>query len=324
MSEIYIGVDFGATKLNAVAITPTGEVRAKLREPTEATKGLEVVIKNIVSLIEKVISSGTKRRDEIRGIGIGAPGPLNPETGIIIKAPNLPGWRNVTLRDLIREKINLPVFLENDANAAAFGEYWLGAGKNAKVLLCLTLGTGVGGGVIINGKIFSGANFIGAELGHTIIKYDGLRCSCGNFGCLEAYVSATAIVQRTSTAIESGEKTLLTKMVNNRLEDLTAKLVHEAAKKGDRLAKDIMTETGKLLGIGITTLANIFNPDVVIIGGGVSRAGKFLLEPARQEVCKRAMPGIADSLYIVRAKLGEDSGAIGAAGIALFKDRKRL
>lgn len=321
MKKVAIGVDVGGTKINAVAIDETGKILAKVVAPTNASKGKTVAIRNILSVIKQIITLAQNKNLHPTGIGIGAPGPLNPETGIIIKAPNLPGWKNVPLRNIISAHTNLPVVLENDANAAALGEYYFGAGKNAKVMLLLTLGTGVGGGIIIDGKIFSGANFIGAELGHTIIKYDGLKCPCGNYGCLEAYVSAPAIVRRAQTA--QGKKTALIKMTNKRLTGLTAKMIYEAAKKGDRFSQNIMRETGQLLGIGITTLANIFNPELVIIGGGVSQAGNMILSTARQEVRRRAMPGIARTLSILHAKLGEEAGAIGAACLILFNASKQ-
>ncbi|MCX7765218.1 MAG: ROK family glucokinase [Candidatus Sumerlaeia bacterium] len=321
MKKVAIGIDVGGTKINAVAIDETGKILAKATSPTEASKGRAVAIRNILSTVKQIISLSQSKGLQPSGIGIGAPGPLNPETGIIIKAPNLPGWKNVPLRDIISANTDLPVVLENDANAAALGEYSFGAGKNSKVMLLLTLGTGVGGGIIIDGKIFSGANFIGAELGHTIIKFDGLKCPCGNYGCLEAYVSASAIVRRARMA--RGKKNALIKMTNNQLRGLTAKMIYEAAKSGDRFSYNIMLETGKLLGIGITSLANIFNPELIIIGGGVSQAGNMILLPARQEVRRRAMPGIAKSLSIIRAKLGEEAGAIGAACLILFNASKQ-
>lgn len=320
MKTIAIGVDLGGTNLRAALVNTEGEIITRATCPTDAQKGPEWVIKNIIELVNTLLGERTNETEKIEGIGIGAPGPLNPVTGIVIKAPNLPGWENVHLRDKVAEAVQIPVRIENDANVAAYGEYWKGAGQNSKVMICLTLGTGVGGGVIIDGKIFRGSRFLGAELGHTTIKYDGLRCSCGSIGCLEAYVSATGIVARTKMAISSGTKTILTDMINNDMSKLTAELVYRAAISKDTLAQNIMEETGWLLGIGISSLANIFNPDVVVIGGGVSKAGDMILAPAREVVRKRAMPGIAEQVQILPAVLGEDAGCIGAAGIILRKE----
>lgn len=320
MKTIAIGVDLGGTNLRAALVNTEGEIITRATCPTDAQKGPEWVIKNIIELVNTLLGERTNETEKIEGIGIGAPGPLNPVTGIVIKAPNLPGWENVHLRDKVAEAVQIPVRIENDANVAAYGEYWKGAGQNSKVMICLTLGTGVGGGVIIDGKIFRGSRFLGAELGHTTIKYDGLRCSCGSIGCLEAYVSATGIVARTKMAISSGTKTILTDMINNDMSKLTAELVYRAAICKDTLAQNIMEETGWLLGIGISSLANIFNPDVVVIGGGVSKAGDMILAPAREVVRKRAMLGIAEQVQILPAVLGEDAGCIGAAGIILRKE----
>ncbi|MCD6384568.1 ROK family protein [Candidatus Sumerlaeota bacterium] len=321
---IAIGVDLGGTNLRAVAINADGQIIERITYPTQAQEGPNVVIKNIVASVRTLLAKIALEDIKIIGVGIGAPGPLNSETGVVIKAPNLPGWENIHLRDIVAKELQLPVRIENDANVAAFAEYWKGAGQNSKVMICLTLGTGVGGGIIIDGNIFRGSHFIGAELGHITIKYDGLRCSCGNKGCLEAYVSATGIVARTIMAIRSGATTILTDMVDNDLNTLTSELVYQAAVNNDSLAQSIMHETGTLLGIGITSLANIFNPDFVIIGGGVSKAGDMILTPARQEVQKRAMPGIAEHLKILPAMLGEDAGAIGAAGIILYNETAKI
>jgi glucokinase len=209
------------------------------------------------------------------------------------------------------------VALENDANIAAYGEYWMGAGKGAGLLICLTLGTGVGGGFIIDGKVFSGLRHYGAEPGHMIIKHGGLLCGCGMRGCLEAYVSATGIVNRTLAALKDDATSILHKIADKDDSTLESKDVYEAAVEGDTLARAIMEETGTLLGVGIINLAHLFNPDLVLVGGAVSRAGDMLLDPARREVEEYALRGIKDATTIKLAALGNDAGGIGAAGLIL-------
>ncbi len=315
--KVAIGLDLGGTNIKAIVMTRSGELISSRTKQTRQGEGPDDIIADMVAILRELINKVEENGGTIHGIGISAPGPLNPETGIVLTTPNLPGWHNVPLRDRVAREVALPVRIENDANAAAYGEFWKGAGKGSKVLICLTLGTGVGGGIVIDGKIFSGAQFIGAELGHMTIKYDGLKCPCGSKGCLEAYISATGIVKRIRSRIDAGETSILSDTVQHLPEKLTAEAVFEAAQQNDSLAREIMEKTGVLLGIGITNLGNIFNPDVVVIGGGVSKAGEMLLEPARREVRRRAMPGIADTMRIVPAALGDDAGAIGLAALAL-------
>ena len=315
MKSIAIGVDLGGTNLKALCVEQDGAILARTECPTNAEKGPDAVLQTIIRTVNQLIRDCDSASARIIGVGIGAPGPLNPETGVVLKAPNLPGWKNIQLRERVADALKMPIKIENDANLAALGEYWKGAGANASVLVCLTLGTGVGGGVIINGRIFSGSSFIGAELGHMSIKYDGLPCGCGGYGCLEAYISATSIIKRTTLALERGARSSLATIHNYDVSRLTAHDVYKAAVDGDDLARHIMEETGMLLGIGLANVGNIFNPDVVVIGGGVAGAFDILIEPARRELQKRAMPGIMDTMTIVPAQLGSDAGSIGAAGL---------
>jgi glucokinase len=326
--DLLIGVDFGGTNIVTAVVDTHGAIVAKTKIAAEIPRGVAQVVANITQSMRDATARADVALDNVIAIGLGSPGPLNSREGIVINPPNLNGWNNVPLRRMIEDEFRLPVVLDNDANAAAFGEFWAGAGKDVNTLVCFTLGTGVGGGIIIDGKLLRGPDDTGGELGHCTIDYDGYPCKCGNRGCLETYVSATAIVRRMRDAIECGEKTIIFELVDGHLDRLTSKLVHTALLKGDALAARIMHETGVFLGIGIANAVNALNPDMIVICGGVIEAGEHLFAPAREEVKKRAFEGPARRAQIVPAVLGDDAGCIGAAGIALDalknNDKKHL
>jgi glucokinase len=314
---MLIGVDFGGTNIVSAVVSLEGEIISKAKVAAEIPAGVQHVVENMKRSISKAIEEAKVKKDALIAIGLGSPGPLNSREGTVINPPNLTGWRNVPLRSMIEKDFSLPVFLDNDANAAAFGEFWAGAGKEVRNFVCFTLGTGVGGGIILNGKLIRGADDTAGELGHCTIDYGGYLCKCGNRGCLETYISATGIVRRTREAIEHGEKTILYEMLEGNLDKLTSKMVHIALLNGDDLAARIMHETGILLGVGIANVVNALNPDMVVISGGVIEAGEHLFTPAREEVAKRAFEDPAKRVKIVPSTLGDNAGCIGAAGIAL-------
>lgn len=250
--------------------------------------------------------------DDIEWIGVGTPGIANSETGIIEYSNNL-GFNNTPMVKYIQETIDKPVFIENDANAAAYGEYVAGAAKGAKNAVCITLGTGVGAGVVIDGKIYSGSNFAGAEIGHTVIEVDGAECSCGRKGCFEAYSSATGLIRMTKEAIAENPDCIMAKMAEEKGK-VTARTSFDAMRAGDSIAKAVVDKYIKYLAAGITNTINIFQPDILCIGGGVCNEGDPLLLPVKEivkkEVYTRNSPKNAE---IVIAKLGNDAGIIGAA-----------
>jgi glucokinase len=253
-------------------------------------------------------------RSDFAGIGIGAPGPLNRATGTVIQSPNL-GWRNFPLRDLISNAVNLPAVLDNDANCATYGEWWLGAGRNVENLIGLTLGTGIGGGIVLNGEIFHGVSDAAGEIGHMTIEANGRKCPCGNYGCLEAYASGPAIARRAIEGLEAGVESLLSDLVGDHVEKITAATVYEAAINGDPYANEVMRETAKFLGAGVANIINIFNPDMIVISGGVTKAGDHLFVPLRSEVRRRAFKSALDACQITAAQLPGTAGVIGAAGV---------
>ena len=318
-----IGVDLGGTNI-VVGILPmdggTGEVLALRTVATEAQRGAKFVVDRIVGLIgeakEEVLAKYGGTGEDFAGVGIGSPGPLNRKTGTVINTPNL-GWRNFPLRDLIARAVGMPATLDNDANCATYGEWWLGAGRNVDSLVGLTLGTGIGGGIVLNGEIFHGVSDAAGEIGHMTIDSTGRRCKCGNYGCLEAYASGPAIAQRTVEGIEAGTESLLPGLVDGKLEHITAATVYEAVVLGDPYANEVMRETAKFLGAGVANIINVLNPEMVVIAGGVTRAGDHLFVPLRAEVRRRAFRSAEEACQIVSGRLSGTAGVIGAA--AVFK-----
>lgn len=319
-----VGVDLGGTNIVAGAMPEDGSREIAMRsQPTHAELGADVVATRIVQIIGDVITvtmaeTGASRGD-FAGVGIGAPGPLDREKGLVIIAPNL-GWRNFPLRDLIADGVGLPATLDNDANCATLGEWWCGAAKGGRNVVGLTIGTGIGGGIILDGRLYHGASDVAGELGHTTIDSTGRRCKCGNYGCLEAYASGPNIAERAREALASDETSLLRDLVDGQLELITAQTVYDAATRGDEIAREVVRDTAKFLGIGVANLLNIFNPDVVVIAGGVTQAGEALFEPMRAEVRRRAFKPAVEACRIVAASLPGTAGVVGA--VATFKQQQ--
>ena len=322
--KYIIGVDLGGTNIGVAAMCADGTGATPLRsEPTEPGRGAEAVVDRIVRMIEETIadvtaSTGVTRAD-ILGVGVGAPGPLDRERGIVVIAPNL-GWRNFPLRDVIADRVNLVATLDNDANCATVGEWWQGAAKGGRNVVGLTIGTGIGGGIILDGKLYHGSSDVAGEIGHTTIDSTGRYCRCGNYGCLEAYASGPAIAVRAREALERDEVSILPKMVGGNLELLSAATVYEAAKQGDALAREVVRDTARFLGTGIANLLNIINPDVVVVAGGVTKAGEPLFEPLRAEVKRRAFQPAVAACRIVPGSLPGTAGIVGA--VATFKAQR--
>jgi len=311
-----IGVDLGGTNIVSAIVNYQGKIVNRLKVPTLTERGKEATIIRIIETIHENIIQSTIAIDDIIGIGIGAPGPLDVKRGIINFAPNLPGWRDVPLRKILEDEFNMKVVLENDANVAAWGERCFGAGQGVNNLVCFTLGTGIGGGIIVCGKIYHGNNYGAAELGHMTVNKDGPRCNCGNYGCLEAYSSATGIKNRIKNRIKEGIKSKFLNFDDSRLfESLRLKSIFETARKGDKLTKDIVEEAISYLGIAIANIANILNPEMVVLVGGITNEGDKLLIPLGREVKKRAFYSNYKSLKIVIGKLGGNAGVLGAAAL---------
>ena len=250
----------------------------------------------------------------VMGVGIGAPGPLDRNSGVVLETPNL-GWRNVPIRDMVASELGLPAVLDNDANCAAFAEWWLGAGRGADRLIGLTLGTGIGGGVILGGEVYHGASDAAGEVGHMSVAFDGRLCACGSRGCVEAYASGPAIAARAAEGIARGANSTLSALAEGDPVGITAETVCEAAAAGDRYAIHVLTETARILGVALANLIHLFNPEVIVIGGGVAAAGESLFKPLRAEAERRAFCSATAVCRIVPADFPGTGGVIGAAGI---------
>ena len=316
-----LGIDIGGTNLVVGSVTEDGTRVAGLRtETTGATHGAEAVIDRIVAMADAAIEA-TRQEDpgaEIVGAGIGSPRPLDTASGVVILPPTL-GWVNMPLRDRLGDRLGLPASLDNDANCALLGEWWQGAARGARHAVAFTLGTGIGGGIIVDGRLYHGASDVAGEIGHITIETNGRRCGCGNDGCLEAYASGPAIARRAVEAIEAGADSALRLIAQGDLTRVTAQTVYEAAAAGDPLALEVVHDTARYLGTGVANLINILNPEVVVICGGVTRAGERLFTPLRREVARRAFRPAVQACRIVPGELPGTAGVVGAA--RAFLDR---
>ncbi len=311
-----LSIDLGGTKIIVAIISNKGQVMAKEYYPTLANEGPDSVIKRILSAIDRLISQSNMDSSQLDSISIAAAGAINCEAGLVTASPNLPGWNDVPLRDIVNERYRVNTFLINDAGAAALGEHHFGVGKGVNNLVLLTVGTGIGGGIIINGKLYSGPCGSAGEVGHMTIDVNGPRCNCGNIGCWELLASGTAMAKEAIRRIKQGEKSSLTKLVGGQIENITAETVSLAAQDGDSLALEVILKAATYLGVGMVNLVNIFNPEMIIVGGGVAQMGDLLLEPARRVVKERAFRLSAQAVRIVPAQLGDDAGVLGAAVFA--------
>ena len=309
--KYYVGIDLGGTNIVAGVVDEEYNIVAKASTKTNCPRPEKEIADDMAKMAIQAVENANLTMEQIEWIGIGTPGIANSEKGIIEYSNNL-GFKNTPMVEYIRETIDKPVFIENDANAAAYGEFVAGAAKGAKNAVCITLGTGVGGGIIVDGKIYSGSNFAGAEIGHTVIEVDGAQCSCGRKGCFEAYSSATGLIRMTNEAIAEHPDSIMAEMAKTA--KVTARTSFDAMRDGDKYAKEIVDKYIKYLAAGITNTINIFQPDVLCIGGGVCNEGDALLIPVKEIVMKEVYTRNSEkNAEIVIAKLGNDAGIIGAA-----------
>jgi glucokinase len=312
-TPIVIGVDLGGSKILSAVIDSRGKILASDYRLTHADKGVHTVINNILKSARSSAEKAQIPFIQIAAIGLGAPGISNPEAGIVYRSPNLPDWHNVQLKDIVADGLKKKVFLINDANAAALGEMEYGAAKGCRNFIYITISTGIGGGIVINGELYIGANGMAGEVGHIVVEPDGLPCNCGGSGCWELYASGSAITRRAREKIQQGRKTLLTKLAGGDLNKIDAPLIKKAAKQGDALAESLISETARYIGIGLGSLINVFNPELIVIGGGLVKMGDSLLKPAIQETGRRSYRDIFKTVRFVKPDLGDNSGILGAA-----------
>jgi glucokinase len=324
MVRFVLGIDIGGTNLVVGSVAADGSaVHAVASEPTHAEAGSSDVVDRLVTLAERAIAQ-TRREvpgAEIVGVGVGAPGPLDTKSGIVLLTPNL-GWVNLPLRRIIHDRVGLPAVLDNDANCAVLGEWWVGAARGSRHAIGLTIGTGIGGGIILDGKLYHGASDVAGEIGHTTIDTEGRRCKCGNYGCLEAYASGPNIAMRAREALEAGAVSILPSQVGGDLKRITAQTVYEAAAAGDELALEVVNDTAKFLAVGVANLLNVFNPEVVVVCGGVTLAGDHLFLPLRREVSRRAFKPAVAACRIVPGELSGTAGVYGAAKVFLDAEQR--
>lgn len=314
--KYYIGIDLGGTNIVAGVVNENYEIISKAKTPTNRPRSAEEICKDMAKMALEAVEKAGLRVSDIQSVGVGAPGSVNSDTGVISYSNNL-DFHNAPVADYIREAIDLPVYVENDANAAAYGEFVAGSAKGTKDAVCITLGTGVGGGIIIGGKIYSGFNYAGAELGHTVIEVDGVQCSCGRKGCFEVYSSATGLIRMTKEAMAADPDSKMHEMMGDHV---SGRLAFEAMRAGDATAKSVVDKYIKYLAAGIANTINIFQPEVLCIGGGVCNEGDALLVPLKELISKEIYTRASeDNTKIVIASLGNDAGIIGAAFLGLQK-----
>ncbi|MFS0635887.1 ROK family glucokinase [Mesobacillus foraminis] len=315
-----IGVDLGGTTTKIAFISFYGEILNKWEIPTDKSNEGKNIPTDIAKAIDRKLDELGHSKNEIHGIGIGAPGPVDLTSGIIYEAVNL-GWKDqYPLKDLLEVETSLPVVVDNDANVAALGEMWKGAGNGAKDLVCVTLGTGVGGGVIANGDIVHGKRGAAGEIGHiTSMAVGGAPCNCGKSGCLETIASATGIVRLAHEALQKGQQEGKLGEIFREYGQVSAKDVFDAARNGEKSALEVIENVASHLGVALANIANTLNPEKIVLGGGVSRAGDILLGPVKENFLKHSFPSVAKSTEIAIATLGNDAGVIGAAWLVKNK-----
>ncbi len=306
-----IGIDVGGTNIK-IALVENGRIIYSNTVPTYAKMGYEYTVKNIIQSIKDLIKETQIEQNSIEAIGFDFPGQVDYKTGVVKLAPNIPGWVNVPIAKMIEDEFHIPTKIDNDVRCAALGEMKFGAGQGCENFVCITVGTGIGSGLVVNGQLVRGASNAAGEIGHIKLQMkDGPICGCGDRGCLEAYASGPSIVAMAYDYIKGGKSTKFSEMAGDG--EITPYIVAKAAQEGDPVAKRIFEIMGEYIGIGLTSVINLLNPEKVIIGGGVAESGELLLEPIRRTIKSRAMKVAGDAVKIVPAQLGNSAGVIGAS-----------
>ena len=313
MMRKAIGIDFGGTYIKGALIDTQGQILVKEQIPTLKEEGAASILRRIAELIKQLAAAHGVAWTELSGVGIGIPGFIDDQAGIAVEVINV-GWKQVAVREPLQNALQLSVFMENDANAAALGEAWVGAGRGAKSAICVTLGTGVGGGIVLEQKIWRGSNHMGGDLGHFVLDPQGAPCNCGRRGCLETFSSATGILRLARVGLESGMTSVL------QMESLSTKGIFDAAATGDELGQQVVAMAADMLGRGLAMAADLINPEIIIIGGGVAKAGDDLFVPVQHAFARYALPRVAEAARIVPAVLGNDAGVVGAGKLTFQND----
>ena len=317
MKKAAIGVDIGGGSVKLGLVDSEGRVLSREFFLTADAKGRSLMMKIMTDRIVHLIAAAKKKGLTLSGVGIGAPGPIDVERGFVYFFPNIPGWKNTPLKQLLEKRISLPVWVDNDASVMALAEFRFGSGRGSKNMIGLTLGTGVGGGIVIDGRLFHGSRFSAAEIGHLVLNEVGPICGCGSRGCVETYVGSGHFTREVRKRLDSGQKSVLSAWIAKGKE-LSPLLVAQAAAAGDIFSKKIWEETGEHLGTLLAGLANVLNPERIILGGGIAQNKGLLFKPAIRTLKKKAFPIAGRSVKVMPAALGVDAGLIGAAALALI------
>jgi len=315
-----LGIDLGGTNIVAGVVDENYKILATAKRKTNCPRPVEAIVSDMAAVALEAVERAGLKIEDIEAAGVGSPGAITPVDGVVCFSNNL-DFHDVPLAKMLKAKVGIDFYLENDANAAAYGEYIAGAGKEANSFIMITLGTGVGGGVIIDGKLFSGSNYAGAEMGHIVIDFNGEMCGCGRRGCWEAYASATALIRQTKKAMQENRDSIMWKLVDNNIEKVSGRTAFDAMRRNDKAGKEVVDNYIRYLGIGLTDHINIFQPDIVCIGGGVSKEGDNIIVPLKKFVAKENYARDVEKQTLIRtAALGNDAGIIGAAYICdLYK-----
>ncbi len=310
---VYAGIDIGATNVKFGLVDHDGRVLHREQRPTLAHKGATPLMHLVSNIGERLLLQAAEEDYEVKWLGVGTPGAVDFSSGQVIgPCPNIDGWKGMEIGANLRERLNLPVWVDNDANAMALAETRFGAATGAPSVVCVTVGTGVGGGIVLDGKVYRGANYSAGELGHVPINFEGRKCRCGSVGCLEAYCSSSAITGRVKELIQKGLTPAFEEVLEGAVENLTIKKLFQAEKMDDPVARQVLDETAVYLGIGLAGIVNLLNPHTVVIGGGIMEGGGGLLSAISSEIKKRAFGSAVEKLSVVKAALGNDAGFIGA------------
>ena len=314
--EYFIGVDLGGTKILSAIFTSGMKCIAKSKVSTKASRGPDVVIDRVARCVTDAIDEADLNPTQIKAIGIGAPGAVNSDEGKVIFAPNL-GWENVALKRILEKELQVPVYLENDCNLCTLGVYHVELAAKPKFVLGLFLGTGIGGGIILDGKIYSGFNRTAGEVGHMVIEVGGPKCGCGNRGCFEALAGRAAMFKRIQSDVRNGQKTILTEILGDDLEDMRSGDLRKAIRRGDKYLERVVEEAAEYTGIAIANLINVLNPEVVVVGGGVIDALEDeMMAIIVETAMDNSMPGTTKGIDIIPSKLGDLAGVTGGAVLA--------
>ncbi len=313
----FVGVDLGGTKILAGVFNQQLKCIGKVKTSTKPGRGPEAVIERIARCVQDAVDECDLSLKNIRGIGVGAPGAVNTEEGEVIVAPNLPGWTQVPLKKELQKALDVPVFLENDGNICTLGVHSVELGGKPRHLVGVFIGTGIGAGLILEGKLYSGFNKTAGEVGHMVIEVGGPKCSCGNRGCFESLAGRQSIFKKIEKLVQDGEKTILTELLGPDLADMRSGDLRKAIRRGDKLVEKVIEEAAEYIGIGIANLVNLLSPEVVVLGGGVIDALEdemmaIIIETAHDYT----LPGTDKDLQIIPSKLGDDAGIVGAAVLA--------